>query len=348
MPEVKKYPIDYLRDITARIFAAHGTPSDDAQLLAKLIVQANVRGLDSHGIIRIPQYVKRIDEGRIVPGATMETLAETDSTALLNAHWNFGQLGAHRAVTLAVDKARVHGVGCIGLHGCDHVGCLGLFTEMAARENMVSLAMCSGAAPSGHWVAPWGGREGRVGTNPISFAAPTSGDPILVDVATSTVSEGKIRYTRDCGHKLPDKWVLDSDGKPTDDPSALYGDPGGAILPLGGLLGYKGFGFSMIAAVLSSLLMRAADHRMEEESNNLCFLAIDVKAFMSPDDFQKDLESYIAYVRSSKPADGSDRVVLPGDLDFAKQRASEKEGVPVADEIWNQIEEVASSLNVSL
>ena len=345
---MKKYPIEYLQDVTAQIFSSSGTPPDDAELVAKLIVQANVRGLDSHGILRIPQYVKRIDEGRIVPGATMTTVQETSSTALLNANWNFGQLGAHRAATIAMEKAGEHGVGCVGMHRCEHVGCLGLFTEMVARKKMVGLAMCSGAAPSGHWVAPWGGREGRVGTNPISFAAPTSDDPILVDVATSTVSEGKVRYARDCGWKLPDQWILNSDGEPTDDPSALYGEPGGAILPLGGLLGYKGFGFSMIAGVLSSLLMRAADHRMEEESNNLWFLAINVRAFIPPEEFQKDLEEYIAYVRSSKPAAGSEKVVLPGDLDFAKQRLCEKEGVPVPDEIWCQIEEVASSLNVSL
>ena len=348
MSDMKKFPIEYLLDVTRRIFLSSGTPPEDAGLVAKLIVQANVRGLDSHGIMRIPQYVARIGEGRIVPGAPMETVVETSSTALLNVNWNFGQLGAHRAASLAMEKARDHGVGCVGLHRSEHVGCLGLFTEMIARQGMIGLGMCSGASPSGHWVAAWGGREGRMGTNPISFAAPTSGDPILVDVATSALSEGKVRYARDCGRKLPDQWVLDADGKPTDDPAALYGDPGGAILPLGGLLGYKGFGFAMIAAVLSSLLMRAADHRMEQESNNLWILAIDVGAFMPPAEFCQDLEEYIAYVKSSQPAAGSEGVVLPGELDFAKQRACEKEGVPVPDEIWSQIEEVAGSLNVSL
>lgn len=348
MTEVKKYPIEYLLDVTARIFSSSGTPSADAELVARLIVQANVRGLDSHGIMRIPQYVARIGEGRIVPGAKMTTVVETSSTALLDVNWNFGQLGAHRAATMAIEKAREHGVACVGLHRCEHVGCLGLFTEAVAREKMIGLAMCSGTAPSGHWVAPWGGREGRLGTNPISFAAPTSGDPILVDVATSTVSEGKVRYARDCGEKLPDRWVLDSAGELTDDPGALYGESGGAILPLGGLLGYKGAGFSMIAVVLSSLLMRAANHRMEEESNNMWLLALDVGAFMPPEEFRKDLEAYIAYVRSSKTASHFERVVMPGDLDFARQRVCEKEGVPVPEEIWSRIEAVARSLDVSL
>ena len=345
---MKKYPIDYLLDVTARIFASRGTPPADAELVAKMIVQSNVRGLDSHGIIRIPQYLKRIDEGRIVPSAKMTTATETNGTALLNANWNFGQLGAHRAATIAIEKARKLGVGCVGLHRCEHVGCLGLITEMVAQQDMIGLAMCSGATASGHWVAPWGGREGRTGTNPISFAAPTSGDPILVDVATSTVSEGKVRFLRDCGRKLPDQWVLNDRGEATNDPAALYGDPGGAILPLGGLLGYKGFGFSLIASTLSSFLLRAADHRMENESNNMWLLALDIGAFMQPDDFRKDLDGYIAYAKTSQPAAGHERVIMPGELDFAKQRECEAEGVPVPDEIWNQIEEVAESLDVSL
>ncbi len=345
---MKKYPIDYLVEVTSRIFASRGTPPADAELVAKLIVQANVRGLDSHGIMRIPQYVQRIDEGRIVPGAEMTVVTETSSTALLDVNWNFGHLGAHRAAAMAMEKARALGSGCVGLHRCEHVGCLGLFTELVARQDMIGLAMCSGAAPSGHWVAPWGGREGRAGTNPISFAAPTSGDPILVDVATSTVSEGKVRYTRDCGKKLRDKWVLDARGEATDDPRALYGDPGGAILPLGGLLGYKGFGFSLIACVMSSFLMRAADHRMENESNNMWLLALDIGAFIPPDDFRKDLDDYIAYARTSQPAAGCEKVIMPGELDFARQRACEAEGVPVPNEIWSQIEEVAQLLDVSL
>lgn len=335
---MKKFPYKDLLSVASRIFAARGTPAADADLLAELIVRANLRGLDSHGIMRVPQYVKNIEEGSIVPGAEMAPVAETRGTALLNVNWNFGQLGAHRATTMAIEKARDVGVACVGLHRCQHVGCVGLFTEIIARENMVGLAMCSGASPSGHWVAPWGGREGRTGTNPIAFAAPTSGDPIVVDVATSTVSEGKVRYTRDCGEKLPDKWVLNVAGEPTDDPHALYGDPGGAILPLGGLLGYKGFGFSVIAGVLSSFLMRAAHHRMEKESNNMWILALDIGAFMAPDEFRADLDGYIEYAKSSAPAAGSDRVIMPGELDFARQKAYESDGVPVPDEIWEQIE----------
>lgn len=335
---MKKFPYEQLLDTTAKIFAARGTSADDAKLLAELIVKANLRGLDSHGILRVPQYVGDIEKGSIVPGAEMKLIKEKPGTALLDVNWNFGQLGAHRAARVAIEKARTLGVGCVGLYKCQHVGCVGLFTEMIARENMVGLAMCSGAAQSGHWVAPWGGREGRTGTNPIAFAAPTSGNPILVDVATSTVSEGKVRYTRDCGEKLPDKWVLNSDGVSTDDPNALYGDPGGAILPLGGLLGYKGFGFSVIAGVLSSFLIGAAHHRMGRESNNMWIIALDIGAFMDPEDFRADLDGYVEYARSSKPAAGSDGVVMPGDFDFAREKAGLEDGIPVPDEIWSQIE----------
>jgi LDH2 family malate/lactate/ureidoglycolate dehydrogenase len=343
-----RYPLEYLQDVTARIFSARGTPHEDAELVARLLVLANARGLHSHGILRVPQYVKNIDEGQIQPGASLEAVTETNTTSLLDVNWNFGQLGAHRAATIAMEKAQQHGLGCVGVHRCVHVGCLGLITERIAREGMVGLAMCSSAAPSGHWVAPWGGREGRVATNPISFAAPTSGDPMLIDFSTSTVSEGKARYARDCGEKLPHNWLVGADGQETDDPNVLYGDPGGAILPLGGPLGYKGFGLALMATTLAAILPRASHQRMERESNNLWLLAVDIGAFMTPDEFRQDLEDYISYTRKSEVAQGFDRVIIPGDLEFAQEQMSRDEGIPIPDEIWSQITDVAQSLNVSL
>ena len=158
----------------------------------------------------------------------------------------------------------------------------------------------------------------------------------------------QLQGTERLRQNLPHKWVIGADGETTDDPHALYGDPGGAILPLGGPLGYKGFGFSMIVMVLSSLLTRAAHHRMEGESNNVWLLALDIGAFIQPDELRKDLDEYIAYARSSPSAKGFDKVIMPGDIEFTKQRECEAEGVPVPDEIWSQIEDVAQSLKVPL
>ena len=252
------------------------------------LVAANLKGLDSHGVLRIPQYVGNIRRSEIVPGAGIETVRETAATALLDLNWNFGQVGARTAAEMAVAKAGRQGLGSVALYRTQHVGCLSLYTEAVARRREWSgLRPAAAASPSGHWVAPWGGREGRIGTNPVSLAAPTTGRPILFDAATSAISEGKVRLSRDSGKSLPDTWLVDAAGRPSDDPNALYGSPGGAILPVGGTLAYKGFGFAMIAQILSTVLTGATAERMGGESNNFWILAIDIAAFTSPLAFRK-------------------------------------------------------------
>ncbi len=339
---------DYLTDLTARILTACDTPPDDARLVAELIVSANIKGLDSHGILRIPQYIKNIREGTIKPAAPIEITKATSTTAMLDANWNFGHLGARRATQMAIDKARAGGLGAVGLHRCIHVGCVGQYPEMAAAQQMVALAACSGAAPSGHWVAPGGGRQGRIGTNPVAMAAPTTGRPILVDLATSTISEGKVRLYRDTGRRLPDQWLVDAAGRPTDDPHALYAEPPGAILPVGGKLAYKGYAFALIAQVLSTILTGSSLRHLAEESNNFWILAIDISSFMSPEDFAKDMDELIAYNKSAAPAQGADAIIMPGELDYATMDKRLSEGIPVDDEIWQQIQNVAAELSVQV
>ena len=342
------YPADHLRRLTAAIFTACHTSSQDAQTLADHLVGANLKGLDSHGVLRVPQYVGNIRKGEIVPGAEIETVRRTATTALLDLHWNFGQIGARAATEMAIATAREQGMGSVGLHRTQHVGCLSLYTEAVAAAGMVGLSACSGASPSGHWVAPWGGREGRIGTNPISIGAPTSGRPILFDAATSTISEGKVRLNRDSGKVLPDAWLVDADGKPTADPAALYGPPGGAILPVGGPLAYKGFGFAMMAQVLSTILTGATTERMSGESNNFWILAIDIGAFTTLAAFCQELEDFCTYARSAAVADGFDRVLMPGELDFETEERRQAEGIPIADGVWSQIVQVANELDVAI
>ncbi len=344
---MKTHQANRLRSLTSDIFTACDAPPEDAEVLARHLVAANLKGLDSHGVLRIPQYVGNIRRNEIVPGAGIETVRETAATCLLDLNWNFGQVGARTATGMAVAKARSQGLGSVALYRTQHVGCLSLYTEAVAREGMVGLAACSGGSPSGHWVAPWGGREGRIGTNPISLAAPTNGRPILFDAATSAVSEGKVRLSRDSGKSLPDAWLVDAAGRPSDDPNALYGSPGGAILPVGGALAYKGFGFAMIAQVLSTVLTGATAERMGGESNNFWILAVDVAAFTSPEDFRRELDEYAAYAKSAALAEGFERVLMPGELDCETEERRAAEGIPIADGVWSQIEAVAAELGVA-
>ena len=343
---MRSYREDFLRRLVTQVFTACETTPEDAQTLADHLVRANLKGLDSHGVLRVPQYVGNIKEKEIVPGADIITVKETATTALLDLNWNFGQIGARTATEMAIDKAMTQGLGSVALHRTQHVGCLTLYTEAVAKAGLVGLAACSGASPSGHWVAPSGGREGRIGTNPISMGAPTSGRPILFDAATSTVSEGKVRLTRDTGKKLPETWLVDSDGRLTDDPKALYETPGGAILPVGGALAYKGFGFAMIAQVLSTILTGASVGHMGGESNNFWILAVDIEAFTTAEAFRKELDDYISYAKSAALAEGFDRVIMPGELDYATEVHRLAKGIPISEGVWSQLMSVTSELGV--
>ena len=239
-------------------------------------------------------------------------------------------------------------MGCSVLRRSHHVGCLALYTEMAAAAGTIAMAAASGASSSGHWVAPWGGREGRIGTNPLSCAAPTSGQPILFDVATSSVSEGKVRFARDTGARLPPYCLVDGNGEPSANPADLYTEPAGAILPVGANLAYKGYGFSVMAQTLSTLLAGATVARIGEESNNFWIAAIDIEAFLPIDEFRRDMDDFIAYQRSSQPASGHSQIIIPGERDFSEEERRKQEGIPLPDEIWRQIEHLSRELGVPI
>ena len=193
---MKTFTAKYLEDLAGTIFQRCGAPDVEAQTVAELLVKADLMGLPSHGILRIPQYVGDMDIGYIVPGAAMIVEHLKDTVIKVDGQWNYGQIGATRMTELAIEAAKKHGMACASLRRCRHVGRVGAYTEMAAQNDCIGLAVCS-TAGEGHWVAPYGGRQGRLGTNPMSFAAPTGGHPIVMDFSTSSLPEGKVRLLRD-------------------------------------------------------------------------------------------------------------------------------------------------------
>jgi len=343
---------EYLEELTAAIFQKHGAPETEARVVARLLVEADLMGLHSHGILRIPQYVGDIRQGTIIPGAELKVKQQTPTAILVDGQWNFGQVGASRAVELAVACAREQGLACASLRRCRHVGRVGAYTEMAAAQHCVALAACS-TAGQGHWVAPFGGREGRLGTNPLAFAAPTMGFPISMDFATSALPEGRVRYYRDTGQPLPPECLVDKEGKPTLDPKDLYAPgrkPLGAILPFGGWQGYKGFGLGLMAQIFSSLIGEPAwmAQGLEAHGNNVWLLVIDVGRFMENEVFRAELEGLIGYVRSSALAQGSTRVMMPGQREFELMEQRQREGIPLAEGVWKQVAQAAAEVGVKI
>ena len=346
---MKTFSHGSLRQLGYRIFEGCGAPSEEAALVTDVLVEASLMGLDSHGVIRYIWYVEEFFLERIKPGAPVVIEKETTASAVLDGGANFGPVAAMRAVEVAVQKAKQNHVSCVTVHNCHHVGRLGAFVEMAAREHeMICLGLVSWPK-AGHFVAPWGGREGRLATNPFAYAVPGAGgslDPLVLDMSTSAINEGKIRLLRNQGEALPEHTVLDAAGALTTDPHEFFGPPRGTILPWGGVQGFKGFGLSVLCEVLSSTLSGDLASEDDPYGQRVCFIVIDPKGFMPAEQFRQAIEGLSGYLKDTPKAQGFEDVLLPGEYLFRRMRRREKEGVPLDDETWTQIVETAKRVDV--
>ena len=341
-----------LQALAQRIFEAAGVEEDDAAVVAEMLVEADLMGLASHGVQRIPQYIEDMALGVIVPGAAVLVEGRSSTTALIDGQWNFGQIVARRAAEEAIAMASEHGTGSVVVRACRHIGRVGRYTEMCAAAGCIGLAMTAGGK-EGHWVAPFGGREGRLGTNPIAFAAPTRGDPISMGFSTPIAPEGKVRLYRDTGTRFAEPALVDRQGRLSCDPSVLYAEDGsraGAILPFGGEQGYKSFGLGLMVGILASAWGRPiwdCDDR-EGMTNGTWLLAIRIDAMMDTEGFRREIEAMAEYVCSSAASADSSGVRLPGQREFETMRRRRESGVPVDERIWQRIAEAAASVGVEV
>jgi LDH2 family malate/lactate/ureidoglycolate dehydrogenase len=223
---------------------------------------------------------------------------------------------------------------------CDHAK-----LQLAADEGMLALATCNSPI-SGHFVLPWGGREGRLATNPIAYAVPTGTDPVVADFSTSVAPEGKIRFYRNEGKTVPDGWILGADGKPTNDPSAFYGPPRGGILPVGASVGHKGFALGLLVEILGSALAGISSIDPQRFGNGVCFIVMDPSAFCPLDTFRRLMDETVAYIKSSEPAPGFEEVLVPGELEFRTRRQRQQDGIPVDAATLEAMREHAARLGV--
>jgi hydroxycarboxylate dehydrogenase B len=338
-------PEQELRKFTRRIFEAGGSLPADAAVVADHLVDANLLGVDSHGLIRIPQYVNEIRKGDIHPSAAVVVARETETTAAVDCGWNFGQVGAMRAMEVGVAKARQHHTACVVAQRCGHIGRLGAYTEFAARNGFLALGFCNSPI-HGHFVLPWGGREPRLATNPMSFAFPAGdGEPIVADFSTAASPEGKIRVYRDRKKELPEGWIVDAEGKSTTDPNRFYGPPMGSILPFGRESGYRGFALSLLVEVMGGALA-GLNITKDQPGNGVGFIVIDASAFMPGEHFYELIEEMRRYVKSSKPAEGYDEVLMPGEPELRTAKDRKQKGIPLDEATWQAILNSASTLGV--
>jgi uncharacterized oxidoreductase len=338
-----------LTDFATRLFEAVGVPRVEAEVVARGLVEANLRGHDSHGVMRIVQYLGLLERGEYLAGVPIVVERETPALVACDGQWGLGQVQAHRLLDLLVPKAKALGVAAGTLRRCGHIGRLGEYAERVCQDGLMLLAAVNigGAAQR---IAPPGGVESRLGTNPLCLGSPTAGDPLVLDFATSVVAEGKVRvYYLDERRPVPEGWLQDHEGQPTTDPSVLYEPPLGSILPLGGDWAYKGFGLGLMLELLSAGLAGGETCHAEagtSRGNNVFFLALDPNQFAGRDHLIGQAERLAAYVRACPRKPGVEAIWLPGDPEQAALRERLAAGVPIAEPHWALFVESAQRLGV--
>ena len=343
MPILTAGAIDRL---CSALLVAAGVPDDEAAIVARHLADANLVGHDSHGLSQLPGYVRFIGEGLWVPGAPFEVVSESRTSGLYDGGWGMGQVQAGRALERLLEMAAQQGFASAGLRRIGHIGRLGDYVERAVAAGMLGVCVVSG---SGAEVAPWGGIEKRLGTDPIAYGVPTGkGFTMVYDAATSVVAHGKVKLHHNQGKAIPKGWVIDKDGNPTTDPGDYY--EGGALLPFGEIAGHKGYGLAVMVEVLASGLggswQAAETEPWRYACNGVFMMAVHIEATKPPEEFIAEVDALIDYVKASRTAPGFDEILVPGELEARTSRVRERDGIPIDEGTWSQLVETADGLGV--
>lgn len=341
-------------NLIAEIFAAKGCSAHEAATIAMRLCGANLRGHDSHGIIRVPRYVERMDQGMIFANKQAEMVVDGGAFAVMDGQRGFGQTIGEQAVDAGIARAKKNGVAMVGLRNSGHLGRIGDWAERAAAQNLVSMHFVNirGAL----LVAPFGGSDRRMGTSPLAIGIPVQdADPIILDMATSTVAEGKVLVAFQSGKLLPEGAMIDGAGNPTVDPRQLYGDVPegetpkptqgpGAMVPFGL---HKGSGLNFMMEMLAGALTGSGcaagidDTEKRLVCNGMLSVYISPEIFGDLDAFTREVKSYAAFVKASPPADPGAAVLIPGEKELITRRHREAAGLPLAQHVWDEITRTA-------
>lgn len=338
----RRFHAEYLLDVTRRIFMAVGAPNHIAADVADILVNANLTGHDSHGVLRIPSYLRAIERGEIVPDAEPVVLREAASALLVDGRHGFGHYVARWAMVRAIEKARQADVCCVSLTRLNHIGRLGEYAEQAARAGCIGIVTSGSAEPGQEPTVPYGGAKGALGTNPIAAGVP-AGDrpPFILDYATSVIAVGKIHVAHSRGLNLPDGCLIDKHGRPSVRPADYF--DGGYLLPSGQ---HKGYALGLLISLLGGLSGQFDANRGMMEG---AFMqVISVAAFLPPADYQRAVGAVIDGVKATPPAQGFSEVLTPGEPEQRARAQRLVEGIEVPETIWQQIAEWAQRIGVSL
>ena len=336
---------DPLTHLSREIFVAAGTPDDIAAVVAESLVMTNLFGHDSHGVLRVKQYVTMIREGMINPAERPHVRKRFGATAMVTGGYGFGQIGARYAAGLAAQMGREFGIAAVSLGQTTHIGRLGEYTQMIAAAGLIGIGFTSGTMYSG-WVTPYGGRERTFGTNPMSFAVPCAEkSTLLLDFATAGVAHGKVVLARAKGVPVPQGMMLDKHGRPSTDPSIL--DEGAVLLAMGL---HKGSGLAMMMEITPTLLAghRPISSREFHFGNPTLLIALAPEAFDEDTDFVKHVDALKQRVKALRPAEEFDEVLLPGEPETRSYAQRAKSGIPVPDAVWADLCDLADEMGICI
>lgn len=337
---------DRLAATLAGALQALAVPPHAAATVAELLVEADLSGVDSHGCHLLPMYVDRLRSGHIRPDAPITVDRDTGSTVCLDAGLGLGQLAGLRAVDLLTERAAEHGTAAVTVREASHLGALGAYTRRVAEAGYICLCLQNGPTV----VPPFGGVTPLFSTNPLSYAIPTDREPTIVyDIATTAVAGNKLLLAKKRGDAtIPAGWANDSQGRPTTDAAAA------SVWNLQWFGGHKGFGLGLLVEVLAGVLAGSSYGRTEHTASGIhgrervakgfCLVALDPERFLGRQEFRRRVDELIVDIRSSEPADGVDGIMLPGEPEHHRRIERERDGIPLAQPLVEQLNELAAEL----
>jgi len=336
---------DRLKKLIATIFATAGCSEPEAERIGHYLVEANLAGHDSHGVIRVPPYVTWLLDGQVFPNKHAAVVFENDVLAIVDGQFGFGQVIGEEAMHLGIAKSAKQGVAVIALRNSGHLGRIGDWALMAARAGKVSLHFVN-TSGGGILAAPFGGVSRRLSANPIAAAVPVKdGSPIILDISTCAIAEGKVRVALNKGVPVPDNCLLDGQGRPTNEPKAFYGPPAGAILPFGA---HKGYGLSVIVEMLAGAMTGGSCSNPDTKriANNMFTILMDPDVFQAHEAFASEVTRFIAYVKTSEKAAPGGDILMPGEPEERTRAHRVEHGIDLDDTTWDQLVATCRSLGI--
>ena len=343
----RRFEASELEAFVARTLTAVGLPATDAKQVARLMILADLRGADGHGIFRLPQYVRRIRAGGMNVQPNIHTVQETAATALVDGDNGMGHLVMRFAAEVAIDKAERAGIGWVGVRHSNHAGPAALYAMMPLARDMIGIYLAVGSA---NHMPPWGGVELLLSTNPIAFVIPALEEPpIVLDIATSVAAYGKVKTKAQRGEPMPEGWMIDAFGRPLTDPKRAEE---GFLLPIGD---YKGYGLALVFGLLAGTLNGAAFGRDVIDFNKddttptntgQAIVALDISRFSPVEAFKRNVDEVIRQMRDSKKMHGVEHIRLPGEQSHATWLERSAVGIPMNDTLFRDLQRLASDLGI--